>query len=249
MKKYTPFILLALGVVLVVGVFAYTNSGGSSVTEPTPIADEVAPEIPFDQRPFVSLTPRTDGHWLKLTVMGVNKVTGAASVDYVLEYTTEAGLNQGVPGTVKLSGITTIDRDLLLGSESSGKFRYDEGVSKGMITLKFRDDKGKLLGKLATDFHFQGPDTELTSGDGMFTYKLDKAIKKGYFVTMMTFGVQEGVKGTINKGPYGVFSSETTKLPGKVTLEGSSIMRWGESKWNEVKNGVSPDLGIFVSLQ
>lgn len=247
-KKYLPVILIVIGVVAVAGVFLSMRGASTPTPTPTPIVDEVAPDVPFDQRPYVSLTPRSDGHWLKLSITGVNKVVGAATIDYILEYRTSADVNQGVPGTVKLSGITTIDRDLLLGSESSGKFRYDDGVSKGTLTLRFRDTSGKLLGKLSTDFHLQDKaDDTFTSVDGAFSYKLDKVAKKGYFVTLNTLGVIEGVKGEVANGPYGVFTSETTAFPGKVTLEGTTINRWGESKWNALKNGVSSDLGVFVS--
>ena len=247
MKKYLPFALLGVGVLIVVGIVLMAKGTGSATPSPTPVVEETAPEIPFDQRPYVSLTPRSDGHWLKLSISGVNRVTGAASVDYLLEYLTAADVNQGVPGSVKLTGITTIDRDLLLGSESSGKFRYDEGVFEGKLTLRFRNDKGKLLGKLSGDFHMQYGEDTLTSKDGMFTYKLDKVSKKGYFVTLNTFGVPEGVKGTLVNGPYGVFTSDSGKLPGKVTLEGGVVSRWGESKWNELKTSASPDLGVFVT--
>lgn len=246
-KKYLPLILLGVGVAMVAGIFLSMRGGKPSEVTPTPDIEETAPEIPFDQRPYVSLTPRSDGHWLKLSVSGVNKISGAASIDYLLEYTAKGDITQGVPGSVKLAGITTIDRDLLLGSESSGKFRYDEGVENGKLTLSFRDAKGKLLGRLKTDFHFQTGTTTLTSSDGKFTYELSKASPKGYFVTHLTFGVPEGVKGDIAEGPYGVFTSDTGKLPGKVTLEGTTLNRWGESKWNVIKGGVSPDLGVFLS--
>lgn len=248
MKKYLPVVLLVVGVLAVVGVFLSLQGGGSVTPTSTPAVEESAPEIVFDQRPFVSLTPRSDGHWLRLSISGINKVTGSTSVDYLLEYTAKGDINQGVPGNVKLTGITTIDRDLLLGSESSGKFRYDEGVSQGKLTLKFRDVTGKLLGKLSTDFHLQNyADDTFTSIDGVFSYKLDKSVKKGYFVTLSTFGVIEGVKGELASTPYGVFSSEIIKMSGKVALSGNTLNRFGESKWSVIKGNASPDLGVFVA--
>jgi hypothetical protein len=249
-KKYIPIALVVVGIIAVIGVFVSIGSSNKPTPTATPIAEEIAPEIPFDQRPYVSLTPRSDGHWLKLSIMGVNKVSGSATIDYILEYRTSADVNQGVPGTVQLSGVTNIDRDLLLGSESSGKFRYDDGVTMGSLTLRFRDKSGKLLGKLSTDFHLQDfKSTSITSADNTFTYTLDKAPKKGYFVTLNTMGVPEGVKGEVAEGPYGVFTSETTPFPGKVTLSGTTVYRWGESKWNTLKGGASSDLGVFVSTK
>lgn len=165
MKKFLPIILVGSGIIILIIIFLIAKSmkGGN-----TPVQEEVnVPEIPLDQRPTVSLTPTSDGHWLDFKVQSI-KVKGAATMDYELLYTTGTGIQQGVPGTVKLDG-TDIERKLLLGSESSGKFRYDEGVKDGTMTIKFRDVKGKLLGKLSTTFSLSSP-------------------KKGVFeVTMDTF--------------------------------------------------------------
>ncbi len=167
MKKYLPLILIGVGVLVVafggIMIAKMMKGGGGDDTQ-----DEAnVPEIPADQRPTVSLTPSSDGHWLDFKVQGI-KVAGAASMDYELLYTTGTGVQQGVPGTVKLDG-SDVDRNLLLGSESSGKFRYDEGVKGGTMTIRFRNEKGKLIGKLATTFTLSSP-------------------KKGVFeVTMDTF--------------------------------------------------------------
>ncbi len=172
MKKFLPLILVGVGVLVVVigGItIAKMMKGGGSDT----IEEEASvPEIPQDQRPTVSLTPSSDGHWLTFRVQNI-KVAGAASMDYELLYTTGMGIQQGVPGTVKLEG-GDVEKNLLLGSESSGKFRYDEGVKEGTITVRFRNAKGKLIGKLSTTFTLASP-------------------KKGVFeVTMDTF--TEGIK-------------------------------------------------------
>lgn len=249
MKK--PYILialfLALGIV-VVGFLILKRNQTPAIEEFVEDVDESVPELPFDQRPVVSLTPRSDGHWLKLSIAGVNRVPGAATVDYMLVYEVPDKPSQGVPGTVSLTGITVIDRDLLLGSESSGKFRYDEGVEKGELTLRFRDSKKKLIGKLVTQFHLQSKVSELTSPDGKFIYKFTTAPKKGYFVTLNTLGVNEGLSGTIQNGPYGIFSSESTKFPGTVSLEGGKVMRYGENKWGTLTSSSSIDLGVFASV-
>ncbi len=155
MKKFLPLILIGVGV-LVVAVSGITiakmmKGGGDDAVE-----DEASiPEIPQDQRPTISLTPSSDGHWLDFKVQNI-KVKGAASMDYELIYTTGMGVQQGVPGTVKLEG-SDVTRNLLLGSESSGKFRYDEGVKGGTMTIRFRNDKGKLIGKLSSTFTLSSP--------------------------------------------------------------------------------------------
>lgn len=205
MNKKLLLILFAIGVIVfgVVIFFVVKAKGGSSDI------DDVAVEIPFAQRPIASLTPSEDGYWLKLIIDKV-EVAKAESLDYELLYSLPDGRTQGVPGTVKLDGSTSIERDLLLGSESSGKFRYDEGVEEGSLTIRFRDSKGKLLAKFATKWHLQTATDELTSVDNVFSYKLDEE-SDSWFVTMETFGLPQtegtGLPGSVSSGPYGIFSS------------------------------------------
>jgi hypothetical protein len=142
-------------------------------------------------------------------------VKKASSMDYELLYTLPDGRTQGVPGTVKLTGADVV-KDLLLGSESSGKFRYDEGVDGGTITIRFRDDKGKLIGKLSTKFGMQSNVTTLTSGDEGFTYELDKVAKGVFFVTMQTFSEPDPSTVVVYDSGYAVFASDGKEHSGKV---------------------------------
>ena len=227
---------------MVTGIFFIKSRGGDVVD------DETVPPIPLADRPQTSLTPTEDGHYLKLAVMGI-KVAKAEALDYELLYKTADGITQGVPGSIKLQGQTDIERELLLGSESSGKFRYDDGVTEGKLTLRFRNSSGKLVGKLTTDFHMQTETAELSSLDNIFNYKLDD-ISNEFFITMETFGLpaQAGlpgpVPGNIANGPYGIFSSGKTNLSGQTNL----THFWDGSSWTELSGGKSSEIGIFVSL-
>ena len=172
------------------------------------VVDDNVPlaEVAFADRPVAMLTPTEDGHYINLKI---DKITlpKAVSLDYELLYGLPDGRTQGVPGTVDLEGKTSFERKLLLGSESNGKFRYDEGVVDGSLTIRLRDSKGKLLAKFSTKWHLQSTDTELTSIDENFTYVLEKKPKGMYFVTMETFGVMDKSITSVESGPYGVFSS------------------------------------------
>ena len=217
MKKYLPFIFLGVGILILVLVFVFIKSKKTSET----IDDNrTLVELAFPDRPFASLTPTTDGHYLNLKIEKI-KVPKATSMDYELLYSLPDGRAQGVPGTAELKDIIVFERKLLLGSESNGKFRYDEGVEEGNLTVRFRDSKGKLLAKFSTKFHLQSNEAELTSVDTNFTYTLDKKPKGIYFITMETFGMPSDSNVTsVTSGPYGVFSS--TDLP-KGTAEGWQI--------------------------
>ena len=191
-----------------------------STTSPTS-QPEVVRELSQSEWPVVSLTPTVDakipnslGHLLDFKVQKIN-VSGAASMDYLLVYNTIDGGQQGVPGTVKLTG-GDVDKNLLLGSESSGKFRFDAGVNRGTITITFRDGNGKSLGKLSADFHLQSNETVLTSVDGKFTYNLEKPAKGVFFVTMPTFVQPESSMYVVWQNGYGVFASDGLPHAGKV---------------------------------
>lgn len=239
MKKYAPLAVLLVGVLVVGGVFLKMRN---KTAAPAPIVEEeTVAEIPFADRPVASLTPTSDGHWLNLVISNIT--TSASSMDYELVYRIADGREQGVPGNIKLKGETMIERKLLLGSESSGKFRYDEGVSEGTLTLKFRNEKGKLVGKLTTPFHLQTGTTTLSTVDGAFTYTLTKAVKGEYFVTMETFGIPDGAEATGT--PYGVFSSTTKATPGTLSLSGAVKGYIGE-KWVDITDGSASSIGIFV---
>jgi hypothetical protein len=241
MKKYLPLILLGLGIVVVIAVFFVIKAKKAQPSS----EEETVAEIPLEKRPFTSLTPSEDGHWLKLQISGIK--VDAVSLDYELLYTLPDGRTQGVPGTVKLD-TSSIERDLLLGSESSGKFRYDEGVEQGILTLRFRNDKGKLVGKLVSNFHLQTNTSELSSVDGSFKYKFDKTPKDGYFVTMLTFGVGKMPDATIETGPYGVFSLSKGPLAGTVSLNSAKILSWSGSDWQSLDKGNASGLGVFIGV-
>ncbi|KKQ95615.1 MAG: hypothetical protein UV74_C0013G0281 [Candidatus Woesebacteria bacterium GW2011_GWB1_43_14] len=238
MKKYLPVLLFILGLLVVVAAFFVVKSRKSSGI----IEDESVPEIPLGERPYTSLTPTADGHYLKLEIKGI-KVSGAESLDYELLYETKDEVTQGVPGSIMLSGKTSIDRELLLGSESSGKFRYDEGVTEGKLTLRFRNGGGKLLGKLSTDFHLQTDTKSLLSLDGKFSFDLDKASDE-FFIVMSTFGLPGEVAGDISDGPYGIFSSGGDDFGGIVNM----ARMWDGSSWGELSGGKASGLGVFVNL-
>lgn len=218
MKKIVP-ILIGIGVIIVAIAAFLVFKGGKDKTPETDEETSV-PTLTESQWPAISLTPTEKagvsgslGHWLNFKVEKIN-ITGATSMDYLLVYNTSDGGQQGVPGTVKLTG-GNVEKALLLGSESSGKYRYDAGVETGTMTITFRNEKGKSVGKLSTDFHLQSGTTELTSADGTFKYTLDKLAKGVYFVTMKTYLEPSNTPVTWQNG-YGIFASDGKTHTGTV---------------------------------
>lgn len=208
-NKRLPVIIVAIVVLLLGGIFAFIKSRGDNA--PPGMVEEIAPEIPPELRPFTSLTPTEDGHFLTLLIDEV-KIEGATVLDFELFYLTGSGNQQGSSGLMEIKPGETLEDKLLLGSESSGKFRYDDGVENGTLTIRFRNDDGKLLGKLTTDFSLLTNTNTLVSPDGSFIYELDKAPRGVFFVVMQTFGTNEEVN--IEGTNYAIFSSDGETYPG-----------------------------------
>ncbi len=242
-KKHFPFLILGLGVlVLLSGVFVFTKKSKGVKVEPNEEEETVA-EIPFDKRPFVSLVPSEDGHWLKLSVSGIK--IEAKTLDYELLYKLPDGRTQGVPGTVELKE-TSFKRDILLGSESSGKFRYDEGVKEGTLTLRFRDGMGKLVGKLSGGFTLQSESNLLSSLDGKFNYELLEAPKGVYFVVTDTFGAPVAPEFKVAAGPYGIFASTDKKVLGNVKNASAPVYYLDGKSWSKLDSQKSSNIGVFA---
>lgn len=235
-KKYLPVGILVALFILVAGVlFAFRSNGDKSIDPEI----ENIPDLPVEQRPFTSLVPTSDGHYLNLIVEDIN-VPGASLLEYEVYYQTATGIQQGIPGRVTLTGIQTIERELLLGSESAGKFRYDEGVDDGTLTIKFRDVDGQFIGKVQTTWKLYSDTQDLASADGNFVYSLDN-VTDGYFVVMETFGLPVNFE-NITSGPYGVFSSDSSANPGELNAEFS---KFEDGEWSEPATSFD-DIGIFV---
>ncbi|MBI4157961.1 hypothetical protein HY502_03880 [Candidatus Woesebacteria bacterium] len=241
-KKYLPLALVVLALGILTSIVLIVRSRNRVTEEPTETS--TVQEVALVKRPIASLLPSTDGHWLTLVIKKLE--IKAESMDYELLYDLPDGRTQGVPGTITLKGEEKIERKLLLGSESSGKFRYDEGVKEGQLTLRFRDAKGKLVAKFTTKFHLQSLAKELSSIDGKLLFTPTKGSSKDFFVTMETFGVPADPPGEVLSGPYGVFSSSTSVVPGTVKLGAGNFYRASGSKWEKLESGKASDIGIFL---
>jgi len=245
MKKYLPFILLGVGLLVVVGAFVLVKSKKTAPTTDTDTESALL-DVPLGKRPVVGLTPDADGHYLKLHIEKM-QIEGAKTLDYELIYQVPEHPSQGVPGSIDVSDKTSFDADLLLGSESSGKFRYDNGVESGTMTFRFRNEAGKLLTKFSTDFHMQKDPETLTSQDGKLSIKLNTSAK-GFFITMPSIGVPKETTSEPKAGPYVVHSSTGDQFSGKATIEGSSVYHFEGGDWKKLDDGTSKDLGFFLGM-
>ncbi len=176
-------------------------------------------ELSNSQKPYISLIPRNDGHELTLKVSNISsKITNA---EYELIYTAEdegLEIEKGVNGTEKISG-SSFEKKLLLGTESctSGcKYKYDEGVTGGTLSITFTTDDNKF-------YKFEAP----------FNIKNSTDIKKSGYLSLDSEGFK--VSGTVtpksdyfivikNSSAYSIFSNGTGN--GKISsIEPSTVTK------------------------
>jgi len=247
-------VLIAVIVVLVLALFGggwlvwqKTKKPKETGATPTPTPEGIIVEVSLKERPFVSLTPSSDGHWLTINV---SRIKEATTLEYELLYNTASGAMQGSINTVSLEGRTSYSKRILLGSESSGNYKYDQGVEEGSLTVKLRGLGG--LRKSVSQFHLQRGEKLLTSLDGNFEFTAT-SLPSGYFVTMSTIGLPAAVEGEVLGQPYAVFPSGSSTIQGIVSLTpdgqqtGFDLYAWNGQTWQKTTGSVG-QLGTFVAV-
>ena len=128
--------------------FAFSACGSKPAPAPTPTPAPRVLEMKAEDKPIVKLIPRSDGHLLKLVIDKIPSYV--KQIEYELLYiATDNGnieIEKGLGDTLKVDS-STLSRDLLLGTESctSGcKYKYDNGVSAGTISLTLITDNNQV---------------------------------------------------------------------------------------------------------
>ena len=238
MKK----LLLIVGIVLLVlliPVFFLIKSKGKKVQTPVEEAStQTLIETPLEERPFVTLTPTSDG---KKLIMSVSRIKNAQKIEYELTYLSQ-GLSRGVIGSVDASELENKSRELLLGSCSKNTCVYDVGVEQGTLTLRFRD--GTAVRKFSSDFVLKQGVDKLVSSDGKFTFE-KKAMPKSFYIVMSTIGLPSDVTGKVVSAPYGVFAESSKSVIGAtVTISldeqdsQAKLFFWNSEKWVNEEKGL-----------
>jgi hypothetical protein len=249
MKKNLLIVVIVV-LALLAGGFWYLRGrggGGSATSTPTPEGKLI--ETPLEERPYVTLTPSQDGHWLTLNI---ERIVHGGSLEYELIYNTASGVPQGSTNAVDLKGETSYTQKILLGTESRGHYRYDEGVTEGTLTLRFRNGEG--VRKFVTEFHLQQGEDELTSIDKNFSLSGNLSASD-FYLTIPTVGLPGKIEGRLMSGPYGVFTSGKEAIKnGEVSLtlaeeaEKVELLSWTGTDWQEEDEGLNVK-GKIVSAE
>jgi len=130
-------------VVVIVGLYIALRSTNTTKEVPTQqqTPSDTIPTV--DASTTVELKPVAGNKEIILTARGVPQ--GTSAVDYELSYETKAQGTQGVIGTVTTIANNTFEKQMTLGTCSSGKCVYHEVIGSIHVTLKFSGSYGEKI--------------------------------------------------------------------------------------------------------
>lgn len=138
--------IIALLVIAGVGLALFFSQQKPKVVEQGEKKEEVGAIPTVDASTKVTLTALQGNKEIVLKSTGVPN--GTTSVDYELSYDTKAQGKQGVIGTISTITGSNLEKQMTLGTCSSGRCVYHEVVGAIQVTLKFTGEYGeKVLAK------------------------------------------------------------------------------------------------------
>jgi len=247
-QRQTLTILFSITAILgLVVFFVYNNKNKKTDTPTTPTRRvEQINKLTVKDRPYVTLTPRTDGREITLTI---DNLTNATNAEYELEY--QAGsMLQGVFGTIDFSTEEQpVSKKLLFGSCSKGKCKYDDNVTGGSLTMRFEGKEEPYV--LKSDFNLQ----QMADREGVFTSNI---------VIASTMGLPAELEGEVIAGPYAFLATTSPRLTqaeltikSKDDLTTAKLFHWTGKAWTELESELGTNkitapatsLGTFVLVK
>lgn len=139
--------VLILVIVLGLGIY-YVATSWNATTK------KAAQNVIQQDTPVPALSPDAIGLTLALAQDGqsaghainmqITKISDIKGVDYDFSYTYAGNLQQGGFGRLDVkSGDTSLKQEIVLGTCSSGRCRYDANVSNFQVTLRITKSDGK----------------------------------------------------------------------------------------------------------
>lgn len=251
MKKIAGLLLVILFCLPGCFLFRKKTRPVEEIKKPTPTPGQTILEF-SENSPYVYLTPRGDGHALFLYASHFGE---AKYLEYELTYEAEDQL-QGAIGRITLRGEEVGPEEILLGTCSKGVCKYDKGVEKGSLEVKFLYKDIREERNWKADFRLQEVRRkgEVVSSDGKFT--LDASfIGSGFAVVMPLLSLPQSLEKKIEGVPYGVFLSDGVQIKeGEVSfkffsppedLEKLSVFGWNGEKWVELETKVDREKGTL----
>lgn len=146
MKKNMIWIVVGALVLIGIGLAVFFSQQKPKVVGQPQKKEELGAIPTVDASTAVSLSSLQGNKEIILKSAGIPN--GTTSVDYELSYDTKAQGKQGVIGTVSNISGSDFEKQMTLGTCSSGRCVYHEVVGAIQVTLKFTGEYGeKILSK------------------------------------------------------------------------------------------------------
>lgn len=249
MKKILLILLVFASAVFLTGCAKRSvpaDKGTIPTVVPTALPTKSVEES-INERPFVSLTPSSDGHWLTWEIKNIPK--GTTGLEYELIYFAEVGESRIERGLttggrpIELGGKTEYSKKELLGTAScttgTCKYKYDENVNEGTLTFTLISTDGRV--KYDSVFRIQkGKEAKeaFTAGDGVFSLMSTNIPANSLYVTISSVGIPLSLpQGVIAKtNPYGIFPniSGNGKVSFKTALTAGDIYAYSGKSWSKL---------------
>ncbi|PIS15179.1 hypothetical protein COT63_01310 [Candidatus Shapirobacteria bacterium CG09_land_8_20_14_0_10_38_17] len=229
-------ILVAVGFILKFTVFKK-----SKIVSKLPVIEQTQP-LSLEEMPLVLLSPKEEGHQLLLQI---KEAKDTDSLEYELIYELEEGLTRGASGEIELIQGKG-EKNILLGTCSSGTCKYDKGIVGGNLTISLK--KGNKLRSFKTTFSFWDGSKIQQSSDGKLTIKLigNRAAK---YILLKGGGLPKPINREIIGGPYNL-ASELGNEKSEITLNSEGqLFFWDEKEWVTVENLESASLGTYIVVK
>ena len=249
MKNKNLSIAVVVGLVLLVAVVAFfflrPKEEANQEVEPAEKTRLEITDVPLEEQPFLVLNPIGGGQKIEMEISNFGQVE---SVEYELTYLSE-GFSRGAIGSVKIDSEKVIEKELLLGSCSSGTCKYDKDVEGGSLTLRIKDDEGTK--KLVSGWQLYQNEEVLVSADKVFEIT-SSSFETGTFIVASTLGLPGPVEeGEVIAGPYGIFGNLSNPKNLGVSfvpdreLTDPTILAWDGEQWEELES--EPEGGAIVA--
>lgn len=241
-------IFAVIGILLIVvgvGIFAKNKTKSEAPTEEPKLKKTKISEplniIEVSERPYVVISPNSDGKYITIAVNSVKK--DASAVDYELEYQS-GSLLQGVFGSLDLASLPISTKQLLGSCSAGGACTYHEDVIGGHLTTRFNGTENYALKSEWKYIENKEQEGSFSSRDAKFQITSPKFSTVKLAVVFNTPGFPEELDGQLMTDPYSLQTIPAVTGKANLTMRAKEegnlvIMGWNGSEWTEFETQVN----------
>lgn len=245
-NKKVLVIALLLIIAIVTGVVLFVKNKKTAAPVATTATKKKVQSpvnvIAVADRPYISLEPSADGHYITTNVIEVKKT--ATQLDYEMEYQTGSML-QGFGGLIKLDKLPVSDKKLFGSQSAGGAITYHEDIKGGNLLAQFTGTESYAVKSAWRYFANSDQASEFSSQDTKFTVGNQELSKYSYIVIYNSPGYPAGLKGETISDPYVVRAEKSLKTISSnfaVSIRSSEegqIMGYDGAKWQKMDSEYS----------